>query len=78
MTTNETTYNGWKNYETWNISLWLNNDEGLYHCAREADTAENLMYICEDLFPSNETPDHVCMDDPCIDWDAIFEGLNEQ
>lgn len=21
-------YNGWKNYETWNVALWLGNDQG--------------------------------------------------
>jgi hypothetical protein len=24
-------YNGWSNYETWNVALWLDNDEGSYH-----------------------------------------------
>lgn len=28
-------YNGWTNYETWNCALWLDNDEGSYHWARE-------------------------------------------
>ena len=28
-------YNGHKNWDHWNVSLWINNDEGLYNLARE-------------------------------------------
>jgi hypothetical protein len=28
-----TTYNGHKNWNHWNVSLWINNDEGLYRLA---------------------------------------------
>lgn len=26
----DTTYEGWKNYATWNVALWLNNEYGIY------------------------------------------------
>lgn len=31
----DTTHNGWKNYPTWAVNLWLANDEGLYNEALE-------------------------------------------
>lgn len=41
MTTAHDSYNGWANYETWAVSLHLNNDEGsqemLLDLIREAD-----------------------------------------
>ena len=30
-----TKYNGHKNWNHWNVSLWIGNDEGLYRMARE-------------------------------------------
>ncbi len=33
--TNDKRYNGWTNYETWNVKLWLGNDEGVYNYCRE-------------------------------------------
>jgi len=35
MSTDDTEHNGWKNRATWNVALWVGNDEGLY---REAVT----------------------------------------
>ena len=38
------TYNGWKNYPTWAVALWLNNDQGLqeaaYELVRDNNTGE--------------------------------------
>jgi hypothetical protein len=28
-------YNGHKNWNYWNVALWIGNDEGLYNLARE-------------------------------------------
>lgn len=30
------TYNGWTNYETWNVALWLGNDQGSQNYWSEA------------------------------------------
>ena len=37
------TYNGHKNWQFWNVSLWLNNDESMYYPFSEA--AEQVAYM---------------------------------
>lgn len=34
--TADSTYNGWTNYQTWNVALWLANEEGPYNHWRQA------------------------------------------
>jgi hypothetical protein len=35
MTTETKRYNGWTNYETWNVKLWMDNSQGDYEFWRE-------------------------------------------
>jgi len=36
------TYNGHKNWNHWNVSLWINNDEGLYRLALDHARARGV------------------------------------
>lgn len=72
------TYNGWKNWETWNVALHINNDQGLYNLSR---SVSNYKEFCEILLECNEgraiayqTPDGVAWNDSGLDYDAL-EGL---
>lgn len=67
MTNN--TYNGWANYETWNVSLWLNNDENLYFSMLDAirNGARTYENVCEYMGLTGETKDGVAWDDLALD-----------
>ena len=72
----DTEYNGWTNYETWNVGLWLGGDEGLYDIARRALDYDHL---CEMLtcIGSETTGDGVRWDDPKVNAVEIDEMLQE-
>ncbi len=40
---NSKTYNGWSNYETWNVKLWIDNDQGIH--THFNDRAESLLNL---------------------------------
>ena len=73
----DSTYNGWKNYETWNVALWLQNDEGLYNMARDwrhhgyASLAHQLAEF------TLATPDGVNWKSPMLDVDELNEMMAE-
>ena len=59
-------YNGWENYETWNIALWINNDEGLYHLAHDCGDYETLVNVLYEEYGVKETKDGVKFADPKV------------
>ena len=71
-----TTYNGWTNYETWNVALYINNDQGLYNLAQDCETYEqfsDLMTECG----TQITPDGVSWTHPTLDTDELDELIAE-
>lgn len=74
-------YNGWFNYETWNVALWIQNDESLYHYAK---LYKNMGYkaFIESLAERSgeialQTPDGVAWNNSNLDLDALNEMMDE-
>ena len=75
-------YNGWENYETWNISLWINNDEPFYRNAVEFmeqyKGARPYQDFIEYLGMGNdETPDGVEYFNVMVDYGELNEMMKE-
>ena len=69
-TETDKTYNGWADYETWNASLWIGNDECLYNFARNCRDYTQFMDFMNEI-GSDKTPDGV-------KWaDADLTEMNE-
>ena len=70
------TYNGWKNWETWNVALWCDNEEVIYrHRMREKPaTADEVESFVRQWFPDG-TPDMkslgACEPREAVDWEEI-------
>jgi hypothetical protein len=72
----ETTYNGYANYATWNVSMFLTSDEGLYNLVKRFDSWQMCKNALES-FGLTETCDNISFDDPDLDINELDEMLAE-
>jgi hypothetical protein len=76
-------YNGWKNWQTWNVNLWLSNDESMYRACKaekrarfSAKTAK--AYVLE-LMPNGppDMKDKGAEGYKGVDWKAVAQSMND-
>jgi len=81
MNDTDTSYNGWRNFETWNVVLWLGSDFALYQIAQAHKTFTNpylsIRKQLENSFNYMVTGDGVSLYDPRLDIGAINEAIKE-
>ena len=75
------TYNGWTNWETWQVPLWIDNEYTLYQVRmaqerREEWTAKTVEYFARSYMPDG-TPDmDSAADYDAVNWTEIAENWN--
>ena len=74
-TIEDTTYNGWENYETWNVALWIGNDEGLYNLARRSYSYQD--FVRRNFEEGATTLDGVKWDDVNLNLVELDEMMEE-
>ncbi len=72
------TCNGWKNYETWNVALWIGNEKAIYDVARYCRDYAHFQNLamgegCRPAIFEGETPDGVNWDSNELDIKALDE-----
>jgi len=70
------TYNGWTNYETWNVYLWITGDTAFYSAAKLCKSYDEFVDMMEGM-ECYVTPDHVAWDLPCINRAELNEAFAE-
>jgi len=72
-------YNGWKNYETWAVALWIDNEEGTYKYRQQlAERAQLLARNGEQtasVLLADMLKDWICDSNLLADQASIYSDL---
>ena len=78
----DNSYNGWANWETWNMALWLDNDEAFYNLRRctRWSKLENMPKFLNETGSvySRGTPDMSGSDFYRVNWNEILDAWKEE
>ena len=87
MPKEEEEYQGWANYETWNVALWITSEVGFYEIAKECKEAAHPYQEFVNILKSvntgematitYQTPDGVAWSDSGINKDEVNEYIRE-
>lgn len=82
-------YNGWSSYDTWNVMLWLQNNEELWSVFNRKIRAfiraglwrDDAIYCVKsafaECFGEAITPDGISLNSREIDWTEIYSTIQE-
>jgi len=76
------TYEGWENYETWNVALWINNEKPWYDKAmafmtQHGNAPKAYMTFIETMgFAGQSTPDGVSFKDKVLNIQELNDMMS--
>lgn len=75
-------YNGWKNRQSWNVMLWIENEEPLYRAAVSfmrgyKGRAPYAAFIKRMGMQYDRTPDRIAYISTRLDYKALNEAMRE-
>ena len=72
-------YNGWTNWETWNVATWIDNDEMFHRMMTQGAKGNWEQFKALAMqFGITKTPDGVSFEDPEVNHYEISEAYAEE